>query len=68
MDINRYSPSYGVNGKHLISLSAYTTEEIFELLYATKTVKSKFIAHENTGILQGVTCRTAKRICLRAKT
>ncbi len=55
MDINRYSPSYGVNGKHLISLSAYTTEEIFELLYATKTVKSKFIAHENTGILQGVT-------------
>lgn len=55
MDINRYSPSYGVNGKHFINLADFTTEEVFELLYATKAIKSKFIAHENTRILQGVT-------------
>ena len=55
MDINRYSPSYGLKHKHMIKLSDYSTEEIFEILYATKAMKGKFIAHENTRILQGVT-------------
>ncbi len=55
MDINRYTPSYGINHKHMIRLSNYSTEEIFEILYATKVMKGKFIAHENTRILQGVT-------------
>lgn len=55
MDINRYSPSYSVNQTHMIKLADYSTEEIFELLYATKQMKAKFIAHENTAILQGVT-------------
>lgn len=55
MDINKYTPSYGLNRKHMVSLSDFTTEEIFEILYATKSMKSKFIAHENTFILQGTT-------------
>lgn len=55
MDINRYTPSYGVNHKHLTSLADFTTEEIFEFLYATKAMKSKFVAHEDTRILRGVT-------------
>lgn len=55
MDINRYSPSYGIARKHLIKLSDCSTEEIFEILYATKAMKSKFIAHEDTHILGGAT-------------
>lgn len=55
MDINRYTPSYGINHKHMIKLSDYSTEDIFEILYATKAMKGKFIAHENTRILKGVT-------------
>ncbi|MDE6373426.1 MAG: ornithine carbamoyltransferase, partial [Clostridia bacterium] len=55
MDINRYSPSYSVNQKHMTKLADYSTEELFELLYATKQMKAKFTAHENTAILSGVT-------------
>ncbi len=55
MDINRYSPSYGVENRHLINLNGYSTEEIFEILYAAKAMKEKFIAHDNTYILRGVT-------------
>lgn len=55
MDINRYSPSYGLDRKHLIKLSDCSTEEIFEILYATKVMKAKFIAHEDTRILKNVT-------------
>ncbi len=55
MDINRYSPSYILEKKHLIGLSDYTTEEIFEYLYATKALKRKFEAHEETNILRGTT-------------
>lgn len=55
MDINRYSPAYSVNKTHMTKLTGYTTEEIFELLYAVKTMKAKFIAHEETRILKGVT-------------
>lgn len=55
MDINRYSPSYGVNKIHLTRLADFTIEEIFEVLYATKAMKAKFIAHESTEILKGIT-------------
>ena len=55
MDINKYSPSYGINQKHMVKLADYSTEELFELLYATKAMKAKFVAHEDTRILQGVT-------------
>lgn len=55
MDINRYSPSYGIEKKHITKLADYTSEEIFELLYATKAMKAKFLAHESTKILDGVT-------------
>ncbi len=55
MDINRYSPSYGIDRKHLTKLAEYSTEEIFEILYATKAMKAKFAAHESTCILQGTT-------------
>lgn len=55
MDINRYFPSYSVEHKHLIKLSEYTTEDIFEVLHATKVMKAKFLAHEDTRILKNVT-------------
>ena len=48
-------PRYGIAQKHLTKLIDYSTEEIFELLYATKAMKDKFIAHEDTRILSGVT-------------
>lgn len=52
MDINKYSPSYGTARKHITGLLNLSTEEIFEILYATKVIKSKFLAHENTAILK----------------
>lgn len=55
MDINKYSPSYSLTQKHMTKLADYSTEEIFELLYATKQMKAKFIAHEKTNLLTGVT-------------
>lgn len=55
MDINHYSPSYVLEKKHLIGLSDYSTEEIFEVLYAIKALKRKFEAHEETDILHGRT-------------
>ena len=55
MDLNRYYPSYGLKSQHLINLSDCSTEDIFEILHATKAMKSKFIAHEDTRILRGVT-------------
>ena len=55
MDINRYIPSYGITQTHLTKLADYSTEEIFEFLYATKAMKAKFAAHESTAILQGTT-------------
>ncbi|MCD7729502.1 MAG: ornithine carbamoyltransferase [Clostridia bacterium] len=55
MDINRYSPSFVLKKKHLIGLSDYSTEEIFEILYAIKALKRKFDAHEDTHILRGTT-------------
>jgi ornithine carbamoyltransferase len=39
----------------MTKLDDYSAEEIFEILYATKAMKDKFIAHENTNILNGVT-------------
>ena len=54
MDINRYSPSYAITKKHMTHLADYSTEEIFELLYATRQMKAKFAAHENTAILNGI--------------
>ncbi len=55
MDINRYSPVYTINQRHMTKLSDYSVEEIFELLYATRQMKAKFAAHEKTNILQGIT-------------
>lgn len=55
MDINRYTPSYGIENKHLVKLYDRSTEELFEILYATKAMKAKFLLREDTRILQGVT-------------
>lgn len=55
MDINRYSPSYAITRKHMTNLADFSTEEIFELLYATRQMKAKFAAHESTAILNGIT-------------
>ncbi|MCD8286647.1 MAG: ornithine carbamoyltransferase [Clostridia bacterium] len=48
MDINLYTPAYHINRKHIIKLTDYSTEEIFELLFAIRSLKAKFIAHEST--------------------
>ncbi|MGN1103664.1 MAG: ornithine carbamoyltransferase [Candidatus Coproplasma sp.] len=55
MDINRYTPHYSLTKKHMTRLADYSTEELFEILYATRQMKAKLAAHENTSILQGVT-------------
>lgn len=55
MDINRYTPSYSIKQTHMIKLADYSTEELFELLYATRQMKAKFLAHDDTSILNGVT-------------
>ncbi len=55
MDINRYSPSYTISKRHMITIAEYSPEEIFEILYATKVMKSKFIAREKITILDGHT-------------
>ena len=55
MDINRYKPSYGVSHTHMTKISDFSTEELFELLYASKVMKAKFIAKEDCRILKGVT-------------
>lgn len=55
MDINRYTPSYGVPKKHMLRLADFTVEELFEILYAAKAMKAKSAAHESTEILKGVT-------------
>ncbi len=55
MDINRYTPGYNIKQKHLTKLADYSTEEIFELLYATKSMKAKFVSNEQTNIMQGTT-------------
>lgn len=55
MDINRYTPNYHINQKHMTKLADYSPEEIFELLYATRQMKAKLQAHENTAILAGKT-------------
>lgn len=55
MDINRYTPHYSINQRHMTRLADYSTEELFELLYATKQMKAKFVAHETTTLLSGVT-------------
>lgn len=53
MDINRYSPVYRLENKHLVNLKDYSAEQIFEILYAARSMKAKFVAHENTAILRG---------------
>lgn len=58
MDINRYSPAYCIDQLHMTKLASYSTEEIFELLYAIKAMKAKFITHEDTAILKGITVAT----------
>ena len=55
MDINRYSPRYGVNYRHMTKLADFSAEEIFEFLYAARAMKDKFIAHEDTKIFRDVT-------------
>lgn len=55
MDINRYTPNYSINQKHMTKLADYSSEELFEVLYATRQMKAKLLAHENTNILNGTT-------------
>ncbi len=55
MDINRYTPTYNLKQKHLLNISDYSAEEIFEILYATRAMKAKFASNEQTFILRGTT-------------
>lgn len=52
MNINKYTPSYGTSKKHITGLLDLSPEDVFEILYATKVIKSKFLAHESTEILK----------------
>lgn len=55
MDVNRYKPSYNTESKNLTKISNLSTEDLFEFLYATRTLKAKSAAREDTKILNGAT-------------
>lgn len=54
MDINKYTPSYGIDRMHLTGVLDLSSRDIFEILYAIKVVKSKYAVHENVAILKDV--------------
>ena len=41
MDINKLTPSGKLNKKHLLTLSNYTEEEIFEILLRARSLEQK---------------------------
>lgn len=55
MDINKYIPKYKTSHTGLQCLADLTGEEIFEYLYAAKTMKKKFRVGENPPALRGKT-------------
>ena len=48
MDINKLTPSGKLNKKHLLTLSNYTEEEIFEILLRARSLEQKKSAGEKT--------------------
>lgn len=55
MDINKYLPKYKLAHRDLLDLSQLTSEEIFEILYATRATKKRYQVGENSHALKGKT-------------
>lgn len=55
MDINKYTPKFRLKNTDLLHLADLTSEEIFELLYAARSMKKKYKVGENISILRGKT-------------
>ena len=55
MDINKYTPKFRLKNTDLLHLADLTSEEIFELLYAARSMKKKYKVGENISILHGKT-------------
>lgn len=55
MDINKYTPKFKLKHKDLLHLADLSSEEIFELLYAAKSMKKKYKVGEIMNILRGKT-------------
>lgn len=61
MDLNRFSPTGQLDKKHLISLSNYKEEDIYEILCKTKEIERKLAVGEKLADLRG------KYVCLITK-
>lgn len=55
MDINKYLPKYKLAHRDLLDLSQLTSEEIFEILYAARATKKRYLVGENSHALKGKT-------------
>ena len=55
MDINKYSPKFKVNAKHLLHIADLSAEDVFEFLYTAKLFKKKFKVGENAPVLRDKT-------------
>ncbi|MCL1901336.1 MAG: ornithine carbamoyltransferase [Firmicutes bacterium] len=54
-DINNYVSTEKLENKHLLTLSTYSTEEIFEILHSAKMLKKKLLAGERLNYLENKT-------------
>ena len=55
MDINKYVPKFKIRTENLLSLTELSAEEIFEFLYAARSMKKRFRVGEHSPMLKGKT-------------
>ena len=55
MDINKYVPKFKERPEHLLSLTELSAEEIFDFLYAARSMKKRFKIGENNPVLKNKT-------------
>ena len=55
MDINKYVPKFKERPEHLLSLTELSAEEIFDFLYAARSMKKGFKVGENNPVLKNKT-------------
>lgn len=55
MDINKYVPKFKERPEHLLSLTELSAEEIFDFLYAARSMKKRFKVGENNPVLKNKT-------------
>ena len=55
MDINKYVPKFKIRSENLLSLTDLTAEEIFEFLYAARSMKKRFRVGEYSPMLKNKT-------------